>query len=116
MRFRNSEEVESVNTEFLLSGLQDGGLFGRWNRRAFYAINRVNTQHNSLAIYILMRAAVLASRCGIKSKRFGRICKPLILGSRRYLPRVSFFLPNFVSIPNSILGNYDVNQVIDHIG
>lgn len=35
------------------------------------------TQHNSLAIYILMRAAVLASRCGIKSKRFGRICKPL---------------------------------------
>ncbi|KAK9757557.1 hypothetical protein RND81_01G170500 [Saponaria officinalis] len=37
----------------------------------------LNTQHNSLTIYILMRAAVLASRCGIKSKRFGRICKPL---------------------------------------
>ncbi|KAE8056903.1 hypothetical protein FH972_013635 [Carpinus fangiana] len=37
----------------------------------------LNTQHTSLAIYILMRAAVLASRCGIKSKRFGRICKPL---------------------------------------
>ncbi|XP_074275079.1 uncharacterized protein LOC141599077 isoform X2 [Silene latifolia] len=36
-----------------------------------------NTQHNSLSIYILMRAAVLASRCGIKSRRFGRICKPL---------------------------------------
>ncbi|XP_057974816.1 uncharacterized protein LOC131162393 isoform X2 [Malania oleifera] len=36
-----------------------------------------NTQHTSLAIYILMRAAVLASRCGIKSRRFGRICKPL---------------------------------------
>ncbi|KAL5705247.1 hypothetical protein ACHQM5_023577 [Ranunculus cassubicifolius] len=36
-----------------------------------------NTQHTSLAIYILMRAAVLASRCGIKSKRFGGICKPL---------------------------------------
>ncbi|KAF5178181.1 transmembrane protein [Thalictrum thalictroides] len=35
------------------------------------------TPHTSLAIYILMRAAVLASRCGIKSKRFGRICKPL---------------------------------------
>ncbi|EEE58471.1 hypothetical protein OsJ_09724 [Oryza sativa Japonica Group] len=35
------------------------------------------TQHTSLAIYILMRAAVLASRCGIKSKRFGNICKPL---------------------------------------
>ncbi|KAG9144386.1 hypothetical protein Leryth_017515 [Lithospermum erythrorhizon] len=34
-------------------------------------------QHNSLAIYILMRAAVLASRCGIKSKRFGKLCKPL---------------------------------------
>ncbi|CAN6588883.1 unnamed protein product [Malus baccata var. baccata] len=37
----------------------------------------LNTQHTSLAIYILMRAAVLASRCGIKSKRFGGICKPL---------------------------------------
>ncbi|XP_044475699.1 uncharacterized protein LOC123203399 isoform X2 [Mangifera indica] len=36
-----------------------------------------NTQHTSLAIYILMRAAVLASRCGIKSERFGRFCKPL---------------------------------------
>ncbi|XVE55499.1 hypothetical protein DITRI_Ditri03aG0163500 [Diplodiscus trichospermus] len=36
-----------------------------------------NTQHTSLAIYILMRAAVLASRCGIKSKRFGKLCKPL---------------------------------------
>ncbi|KAK9134271.1 hypothetical protein Syun_013601 [Stephania yunnanensis] len=36
-----------------------------------------DTQHTSLAIYILMRALVLASRCGIKSKRFGGICKPL---------------------------------------
>ncbi|KAJ8747429.1 hypothetical protein K2173_001011 [Erythroxylum novogranatense] len=36
-----------------------------------------NTQHTTLAIYILMRATVLASRCGIKSKRFGSICKPL---------------------------------------
>ncbi|PWA89576.1 hypothetical protein CTI12_AA110300 [Artemisia annua] len=36
-----------------------------------------NTQHTSLAVYIFMRAAVLASRCGIKSERFGRICKPL---------------------------------------
>ncbi|WCJ44464.1 hypothetical protein M5689_025130 [Euphorbia peplus] len=37
----------------------------------------LNTQHTSLALYILMRAAVLASRCGIKSKRFGKYCKPL---------------------------------------
>ncbi|XP_010916872.2 uncharacterized protein [Elaeis guineensis] len=36
-----------------------------------------NTQHVSLATYILMRASVLASRCGIKSKRFGNVCKPL---------------------------------------
>ncbi|XP_068642928.1 uncharacterized protein [Aristolochia californica] len=36
-----------------------------------------HTQHTSLAVYILMRAAVLASRCGIKSKRFGSMCKPL---------------------------------------
>ncbi|KAL3617843.1 hypothetical protein CASFOL_038164 [Castilleja foliolosa] len=33
--------------------------------------------HTSLAIYIFMRATVLASRCGIKSKRFGHIFKPL---------------------------------------
>ncbi|KAK3013826.1 hypothetical protein RJ639_009472 [Escallonia herrerae] len=37
----------------------------------------LNTEHTSLAVYILMRAAVLASRCGIKSRRFGGICKPL---------------------------------------
>ncbi|CAH9073189.1 unnamed protein product [Cuscuta europaea] len=37
----------------------------------------LDNQHTSLAIYILMRAAVLASRCGIKSERFGRVCKPL---------------------------------------
>lgn len=37
----------------------------------------LNTQHTSLAVYILMRAAVLASRCGIKSKKFGSLCKPL---------------------------------------
>ncbi|CAN6542747.1 unnamed protein product [Malus baccata var. baccata] len=34
-------------------------------------------QHTSLAIYILMRTAVLALQFGIKSKRFGGICKPL---------------------------------------
>ncbi|KAK8708341.1 hypothetical protein V6N13_059383 [Hibiscus sabdariffa] len=34
-------------------------------------------EHKSLAIYILMRAAVLASRVGIKSKQFGKLCKPL---------------------------------------
>lgn len=37
----------------------------------------LNTEHTSLAIYILMRATVLASRCGIKSKRYGHLCKPL---------------------------------------
>ncbi|KAF1870383.1 hypothetical protein Lal_00003589 [Lupinus albus] len=35
----------------------------------------LETQHTSLAIYILMRAAVLASRCGIKSKRSAYILK-----------------------------------------
>ncbi|KAM7516817.1 hypothetical protein LguiA_006400 [Lonicera macranthoides] len=35
----------------------------------------LNTQHTSLAIYILMRATVLASRCGIKSKRSSYILK-----------------------------------------
>ncbi|CAA0843380.1 Unknown protein [Striga hermonthica] len=33
----------------------------------------LDTQHTSLAIYIFMRATVLASRCGIKSKKFGHI-------------------------------------------
>lgn len=37
----------------------------------------LNTQHTSLAVYILMRAAVLASRCGIKSNKFGSMCRPL---------------------------------------
>ncbi|XP_078433250.1 uncharacterized protein LOC144704639 [Wolffia australiana] len=37
----------------------------------------LNSQHTSLALYILMRAAVLASRCGIKSQRFRNICKPM---------------------------------------
>ncbi|KAK8941967.1 hypothetical protein KSP40_PGU015981 [Platanthera guangdongensis] len=37
----------------------------------------LEAQHTSLAIYILIRATVLASRCGIKSKRFGHFCKPL---------------------------------------
>ncbi|KAJ4796535.1 transmembrane protein [Rhynchospora pubera] len=36
-----------------------------------------NTQHTSLALYILVRSAVLAARCGIKSKKFGKYCKPL---------------------------------------
>ncbi|KAL8109530.1 hypothetical protein AgCh_025589 [Apium graveolens] len=37
----------------------------------------LETEHTSLEIYILMRAPVLASPCGIKSKRFGNMCKPL---------------------------------------
>ncbi|XP_020586656.1 uncharacterized protein LOC110028928 [Phalaenopsis equestris] len=37
----------------------------------------LETQHTSLAVYILIRATVLASRCGIKSQRFGNVCKPL---------------------------------------
>ncbi|RWW04857.1 hypothetical protein BHE74_00028661 [Ensete ventricosum] len=36
-----------------------------------------NKQHTSLAMYILMRAGVLASRCGIKSRLFGGVCRPL---------------------------------------
>ncbi|KAK8952285.1 hypothetical protein KSP39_PZI003466 [Platanthera zijinensis] len=37
----------------------------------------LETQHTSLSIYILMRAAVLSSRCGIKSRQFGNVCRPL---------------------------------------
>ncbi|KAJ7567433.1 hypothetical protein O6H91_02G146800 [Diphasiastrum complanatum] len=36
-----------------------------------------DTRHTSMAIYILIRAAVLAARCGIKSKRLGWLCRPL---------------------------------------
>ncbi|KAL6902092.1 hypothetical protein ACP4OV_004968 [Aristida adscensionis] len=35
------------------------------------------THHTSLATYILVRAGVLIARCGIKSRRFAKICKPL---------------------------------------
>eukprot|EP00897_Mesotaenium_endlicherianum_P004977 jgi/Mesen1/4507/ME000023S03882 len=34
-------------------------------------------QHTSLALYILVRAAVLAARCGIKSPRWGWLFRPL---------------------------------------
>lgn len=34
-------------------------------------------RHTSMAIYIFMRASVLAARCGMKSKRLGSICRPL---------------------------------------
>ncbi|CAM6129357.1 unnamed protein product [Calypogeia fissa] len=34
-------------------------------------------RHTSMAIYIFMRASVLAARCGIKGKRWGSICWPL---------------------------------------
>lgn len=34
-------------------------------------------RHTSMAIYILLRAAVLAARCGLKSERVGWLCKPL---------------------------------------
>lgn len=36
-----------------------------------------NVRHTSMAIYILLRAAVLAARCGIKSEQFGWMCRPL---------------------------------------
>jgi hypothetical protein len=35
------------------------------------------TRHTSMAIYILLRAAVLAARCGIKNERAGSLCRPL---------------------------------------
>ncbi|PTQ34264.1 hypothetical protein MARPO_0082s0089 [Marchantia polymorpha] len=34
-------------------------------------------RHTSMAIYVLMRAAVLAARCGLKSERWGWLCRPL---------------------------------------
>lgn len=34
-------------------------------------------RHTSMAIYILLRAAVLAARCGLKSERAGWLFKPL---------------------------------------
>lgn len=36
-----------------------------------------NVQHTSMAIYIFLRAAVLAARCGIKSEHLGWFCRPL---------------------------------------
>ncbi|KAJ1296604.1 hypothetical protein BS78_01G314500, partial [Paspalum vaginatum] len=37
----------------------------------------LQTTHTSLATYILVRAGVLAARCGMKSERFGKICQRL---------------------------------------
>ncbi|KAG8499319.1 hypothetical protein CXB51_005885 [Gossypium anomalum] len=81
-----------------------------------------NKQHTSLAIYILMRAAVLASRCGMKSKRFGKLCKPLtwkhgdiflmclsssqILSS--YLLKPESFPPSYRSFLNKHVGKDQV--------
>ncbi|MED6136818.1 hypothetical protein PIB30_059288 [Stylosanthes scabra] len=73
-----------VSMDELIGALGGHRRTARW--RAFLAgalagpsmlLTGLETQHTSLAIYILMRAAVLASRCGIKSKRFGKYCKPL---------------------------------------
>ncbi|KAJ1387901.1 Transmembrane protein [Sesbania bispinosa] len=83
----DGEAIVAALKETLRYGLFLGtfaGTTARW--RALLAgavagpsmlLTGLETQHTSLAIYILMRAAILASRCGIKSKRFGRICKPL---------------------------------------
>ncbi|GAY41617.1 hypothetical protein CUMW_060820 [Citrus unshiu] len=82
--FSNKEAITMAIKETIRYGLFLGTFAARW--RALLAgliagpsmlLTGPNTQHTSLAIYILMRAAVLASRCGINSKRFGRICKPL---------------------------------------
>ncbi|GAV63569.1 hypothetical protein CFOL_v3_07087 [Cephalotus follicularis] len=100
--FTNNEAISMAIKETLRYGLFLGTfagtfvsvdeviatIFGHWSAkwRALFAgliagpsmlLTGADTQHTSLAIYILMRAAVLASRCGIKSKRFGHICKPL---------------------------------------
>ncbi|XP_052191255.1 uncharacterized protein LOC127800590 isoform X2 [Diospyros lotus] len=73
-----------VSMDELIAALGGNRRTARW--RAFLAgaiagpsilLTGLDTQHTSLAIYILMRAAVLASRCGIKSKKFGSVCKPL---------------------------------------
>ncbi|TXG52795.1 hypothetical protein EZV62_021964 [Acer yangbiense] len=77
--FSNSEAIALAVKETLRYGLFLGTFAGTFVSvdEIIGALGGPNTQHTGLAIYILMRAAVLASRCGIKSKRFGRICKPL---------------------------------------
>ncbi|MBA0612811.1 hypothetical protein Godav_013362, partial [Gossypium davidsonii] len=73
-----------------------------------------NKQHTSLAIYILMRAAVLASRCGMKSKRFGKLCKPLtwkhgdIFLMSSYLLKPESFPPSYRSFLNKHVGKDQV--------
>lgn len=73
-----------VSTDEVIGALGGHRRTGKWRALVAGAVagssmllTGLEDQHTSLAIYILMRAAVLASRCGIKSKRFGKICKPL---------------------------------------
>ncbi|KAE8723697.1 TRM112-like protein [Hibiscus syriacus] len=101
LRRRKSRKVDSLSdSEAIMVGIKETlryGLFLGTFSGTFVSVDEIiwraiiagliagpsmlltglNTQHTSLAIYILMRAAVLASRCGIKSKQFGKLCKPL---------------------------------------
>ncbi|KAK3151744.1 hypothetical protein QOZ80_3AG0249930 [Eleusine coracana subsp. coracana] len=73
-----------VSADEFISAVWGRNRTARW--RSFLAgliagptmlLTGLETRHTSLATYILVRASVLAARCGIKSRRFGKLCKPL---------------------------------------
>ncbi|KAK3147106.1 hypothetical protein QOZ80_3BG0278110 [Eleusine coracana subsp. coracana] len=73
-----------VSVDECISAIWGRNRTARW--RSFLAgliagptmlLTGLETRHTSLATYILVRASVLAARCGIKSRRFGKLCKPL---------------------------------------
>ncbi|KHG28841.1 Transmembrane protein [Gossypium arboreum] len=115
--FSDKEAIVVVMKETIRYGLFLGTFAG-----PSMLLTGPNKQHKSLAIYIFMRAAVLASRCGMKSKRFGKLCKPLtwkhgdiflmclsssqILSS--YLLKPESFPPSYRSFLNKHVGKDQV--------
>ncbi|EFJ31580.1 hypothetical protein SELMODRAFT_439846 [Selaginella moellendorffii] len=73
-----------TSVDELVASLVGFGRSARWRSLVAGAIagpslllTGPKTRHTSMALYILMRAAVLAARCGVKSKKVGWLFSPV---------------------------------------
>ncbi|MFQ6628669.1 hypothetical protein Gotur_007625 [Gossypium turneri] len=114
LRRKKSRKVESFSDkEAIVVGMKETIRYGLFLGPSML-LTGPNKQHTSLAIYILMRAAVLASRCGMKSKRFGKLCKPLtwkhgdIFLMSSYLLKPESLPPSYRSFLNKHVGKDQV--------